>query len=788
VLATLALGIAATVTVFSIVDAWLLRPLSFPDADRLVIGLYATHERPVEPALFMLFRDYLGAKERSRSFEVVFAAFPRAHLMSGTGEATTASGLVVTEDFFQTLGVPARVGRTLSARDVTGPSAVVLSDGLWQRQFGASDAVVGTSLTLNSVPHVIVGVMPRQFDVRMLEQARGFELWTLFRPDEQGYGPGGTGGVALFGRLRQRVPIDVAQVELASIHRDIESAYARNAAQYGVLLTSLQADNTRSVRGTLTTVAGAVVCLLLIACLNVGALLLGRGLSRAREAAIRAAIGCGRGRLVRQFLTESLLLSLIGGSGGLVLTLIATRLFAAWNPLSTLPANPVQIDWRVLGFAGVVMVLSTVLCGLVPALRMSATHPADALRVGGQRGAVGAPAQRAQALLLAGQIGASVVLLVATILLIRTFVRLHNEPLGFDIANLTIASVSLPAEEFDTSARRSAFYRQLADGLEALPGVRRVAASTSLPLSSGPPVSVRTGGDDAESPLRLSAQDVSVGFFETLGIPVVTGRAFDARDSITGPSVVVLNENAARVLFGSASSAVGRRIRIDQESWRVVIGVVRNVRSAFFNKLEWQISSIMYLPAPQAFAVVRSPTTRSFELHFQVRADRRLSMSEVKTAAASLSSRVAVTQVGTASESAAEATKQPALRMALLGWFAAASLVLAAIGVYGLVSQSVAERMREIGIRLALGAGTNDVIGTVTRRVVVAAAIGLVGGSAAALAMASTLQALLYGVRATDAVSFIYAGMAMLIVTAIAAFVPALRATRIDPAQVLRGD
>jgi hypothetical protein len=211
---------------------------------------------------------------------------------------------------------------------------------------------------------------------------------------------------------------------------------------------------------------------LLIACLNVGALLLGRGLSRAREAAIRAAIGSGRG-LVRQFLTESLLLSLIGGIGGLVLTLIATRLFAAWNPLSTLPANLVQVDWRVLGFAGVVMVLSTVVCGLVPALRMAATHPADALRAGGRRGAVGAPAQRAQALLLAGQIGASVLLLVATILLIRTFVRLHNEALGFDMANLTIASVSLPAEEFDTSAKRNAFFRQLGDRLEALPGVRR---------------------------------------------------------------------------------------------------------------------------------------------------------------------------------------------------------------------------------------------------------------------------------------------------------------------------
>ena len=788
VLTTLAVGIGATVTVFSIVDAWLLRPLAFPNAERLVIGLAATRERPAEPAVFLPYRSYVAWKARSRSFDVVSATFRRAYLVSGQGDATTAIGMAVTDEFFSTLGLAPELGRTLSARDAGGPDAVVLSHGFWERHFGGSTAVIGAHVTLNGVPHEVVGVMPREFDVRLLDQTRGFELWTLFKPGEAGYAPGGIGPIAIVGRLRDGVTLAAARAELSAIHRDVESGFAEGFSKFVVHLTSLQADNTRTVRATLFTVSGAVACLLLVACMNVGTLLVGRGLARTREAAIRAAIGSGRGRLVRQFLTESLLFSAIGGACGLVLALIATRLFAAWNPLDTLPATPIRIDARVLAFAGCVMAIATVVSGLAPALRVGATDPNEALRSGGERGSTNARSQRAQSVLLAAQIAVSLVLLVATTLLVRTFVRLQSEPLGFDASNLTVASVALPGDEYDSGAKRNVLTRQLAEALAALPGVQRVAAGTSPPLSSGSPVSVRTGADDATAPLRISAQDVTAGFFDTLGIPLVTGRAFDARDSATSPAVVVLNESAARVLFGSAAMAVGRRIRIGPAAWRDVVGVVANTRSAFYNTLAWVTNPVVYFPAPQAFNAIRDPTVSSFGVHLHIRAGRPLSMAEVKRTVTTLNARIALTQVGAASSAVADATKLPAFRMALLGWFAAASLVLAAIGVYGLVAQSVGRRLREIGIRLALGAETNGVLWTITRSALAAGVAGWLCGSVAALALANTMKGLLYGVAATDAWSFVSAGAALLAVTAIAAVVPAFRATRINPVDVLRAE
>ena len=255
-IATLGLSIGATVLVFSIVDAWLFRPLTFPEPDRLTISVYATRERPSEPAVFVLYRDYLSWKERSRSFESMSAVFPRTYLMGDVADISTAEGLVVTGEFFRTLGVSPRLGRTFSHGDETGAAVTVLSHGLWERRFGASEAILGTSVTLNDVPHEVVGVMPPEFDLRMLDRTTGFELWTVFQPGEPGYTPGGTGGVAVLGRLRSGTSIASARRELTGIHRDSESAYARNAADFDVLVASLQADNTRTVRLTLVVVAG----------------------------------------------------------------------------------------------------------------------------------------------------------------------------------------------------------------------------------------------------------------------------------------------------------------------------------------------------------------------------------------------------------------------------------------------------------------------------------------------------------------------------------------------------
>jgi predicted permease len=790
-LTTLAVGIGATVTMFSIVDAWLLKPLAFPDADRIVVGLAATQERPTEPAVFLPYRSYLAWKVRSRSFDAVSATFRRSYLIGGRGEATTAMGQVVSAEFFQVMGVPPEAGRTLTAGDAGGPGVVVISHGFWQRHFGGSTSAVGDHLTLNGRPHEIVGVMPPEFDVRMLDQGRGFELWTLFKPGEAGYVPDGGGPIAIVGRLRAGVSVAAAQAELSAVHRDVESAFPENFSKFVVHLTSLQSDNTRTVRATLVTLSGAVACLLLVACMNVGALLVGRGLARTREAAIRAAIGSGGGRLVRQSLTESLVISAIGSGAGIVLALIAIRLFAIWNPLGMLPSATIRIDLRTVTFAALVMAVTTVVSGLVPALRVGATDPNDALRSGGDRGSTGGRAQRAQLTLLAAQLAVSVVLLVAATLLARTLLRLQHEPLGFDASNLTVASVALPIDQFASSETRNVFVGQLSEAIGGMPGVERVAASTSPPLSSGPPLSVRTTADDSTPALRISAQDVSTDFFDALAIPLVSGRPFDARDSAAALPVTVLNESAARTIFGSPAAAIGRRIRLGSAStpaWREVVGVVRNTRSSFYNTLEWVTNPVIYLPAPQAFGAIRDPTVSSFGVHLYIRAVRPLPMLEIKRVVSALNERVAVTEVETASSAVATVTKQPAFRTALLGWFAVVSLALAAIGTYGLVVQSVVQRMRELGIRLALGANPRQLPWVVARRALGASVAGLIGGAIAATMLANAMKGLLYGVVATDAWSLVSAGATLLGVTAVTAFAAGARATRINPVDVLRAE
>jgi predicted permease len=786
VLTTLAMGIGAVITVFSIVDAWLLRPLNFPDADRLVIAFAAQPDRPTEPAVWLPYRAYAGWKERTSSFESISGAFPRDVTLATAVDAQTLLGLSVTPEFFRTFGVKAFVGRTLSQQDLAGPRTVVLSYGLWQRHFGGSYEVIGKAITLSGVPHEIVGVMPLDFETRVLDMR--FEFWTSLIPGEGGYVPNGAGPLAVVGRLRNGTSIDSARSELARIFSNIESANSINFNQFVVSLTSLQADNTRTVRVTLLTVSAAAVSLLLIASMNVGSLLLGRGLVRLREAAIRTAIGSGRARLIRQFLTESLLIAVLGGTAGLGLAVIATRLFVAWNPLGSLPQNMIRLDVRVLTAAFLATAITTIVCGLMPALRIANTYPYTALRAGGEQGPASPAGQRMQALLLVAQMACCVILLVATTLLIRTFIRLQSEPMGFDPTHLLVANVVLPNDAFGSSEKRNLFYSQLAERVRALPGVRAVAAGTSPPLRSGAPTTVNTKPENSPNAPRFSTQEVSIEFFDTLAIPIRAGRGFDARDSQKSAAVAILNTRAAEQLFGGSAAAVGRRVRLDNEPWREIIGVVDSVRSTFFNTLEWQVAPIVYRPASQAFSRLSNPTATSFSFQLHIRVNRMLTMAAMRNAVSTVNPKAVVTELQMTSDMVQEATRQPTFRMTLLFGFAAISLFLAAIGVYGLVAQAVTQRRREVAIRVALGARPLEVIATVSRRAFTLTMIGFALGIAGAFMLAQVLESLLYGVRPRDATSFLTAGAVLLAASAMAAFVPALRATHLDPAKVLRGD
>jgi len=787
IVTTLALAIAATVSVFSIVDAWLLRPLNFPDANRLVIAFAAAPDTPTEPAVWLPYRAYLAWKEQSRSFASISAAFFRGVTITTPNDARSSVGLDVSPDFFQTLGVAPELGRTLTESDLTGPPVVVLSHGLWLRQFAGSPDAIGTSILLGDVPHQVVGVMPRDFDVRILDRSEGLEFWTPLKNQQAGYTTGGLGPVAIVGRLRGGLSIAAAQAEVARITRTIEAGYQINFNQFVVNLTSLQADNSRTIRSTLLTVSAAVVCLLLIAAMNVGALTLGRGIGRMREAAVRAALGSGRSRLIRQFLAESLLVSVLGGAAGIALALVAITLFVAWNPLGTLPANAIQIDFRALAIAGAAMLITTAICGVVPALRVSSANPNDALHAGGERGAT-SPTERTQTVLLVGQMAISVIVLIAATLLTQTFLRLNAEPLGFDSTNLWVASINLPNDPFDTADERNTFYRQLDEVVHAIPGVSAVVASTSPPLNSGPVVTVNTGPIDSPQAPRIGTQDVTTNFFSALDVPLIAGRRFDSRDVSDGAPVLVVNARAAQQLFGGPVAAIGQRVRLGTGPWREIVGVVGNVRSSFFNTLEWRTDPILYRPSAQAFSTVDNPSATSFGFVLHVRSSRALALADVRNAAASISSRAAVTELQRVSDAIGIATRQPALRMRLLFTFSIVSLLLAAIGVYGIVSQAVAYRRREVAIRIAVGAAPIGIVATVARKALVTGFAGLVVGLFGAFMLSSTLEAILYGVRSRDLFSFAVAGVLLLAVTALAALIPARRAVRVDPVAVLRAD
>jgi predicted permease len=784
VVLTLAVAIGATVTAFSVTDAWLFRSLRFPNADRLVVAFAATATRPSEPAVWMPYRAYLAFKDSARLFSSMTAAAFQQVTWRTSSDAKSVVGMRVTPEFFSTFGVPPLHGRPLAASDANGPPVLVLSNGFWQRELGGADGVLGTILTLSDIPYTVVGVMPSDFDVRLLDQPEGAAFWTLLRTGERGYEPGGIGPVAIVGRIKDGVTIDAAGAEVAALMRRAESAYPRNFNElYVANLSSLQADNTRTVRATLLTVLASTVCVLLIASMNIGALLLGRERGRRGEVAVRHVLGAARGRLIRQFLAEALLLSVCGGALGVGLAAVGTRLFLAWNPLGTLPANNVRLELRTLAVATLAMAITTIVAGLVPAVRTSAA-PAAALR-GGEGGRAMAPTQRAQRGMLVAQMAVSTVLLVCAALLAKTFVQLRTEPLGFVSNDLTVATVVLPMTPFPSGTARYTFYSEFEKQLLARPGVRAVAAGTSPPLEGGVPTTVNLTAVDSVSAPRMSTQDVTPGFFEALGVSLIDGRTFDRRDSAQAAPVLILNARAAADLFGDPRRAVGQRVRLDSEAWRDIVGVVGNVRTTFFNTLEWRTEPIVYRPAAQAFSRI-APMGTAFTLWVHIRAERLLTATEVREVALAVNPRAAVIELQRVPALVAAATRQPTLRVTLLLWFCVVSLLLAAIGVSGVVTQAVIERRREIAIRIALGAHPRVVVATFVRKALGAGIAGLVIGVALAMILARSLESMLYGGRTSDAASITVAAVLLLAVISVAAWVPALRATQVDPVKLLR--
>ena len=784
----LALAIGANTAMFSILNAWLLRPLHFPNANQLVIVLRRDLSRPNSLPYFPFYRDQADWRGRLRSFQSFGGMFWRTFTLTGRGEAESFFGMIVTNGLFETLGRTPELGRVFTSADRTGPPMVVVSYQFWQRRFGGTHDVIGRPLELNGKAYQIIGVMPESFSLRMENQATEPQIMALIQPGEPAYEGSGLGPLAIVGRLKPGVSIAAAEAELSSLQNAIDASYPDLPRHMGVLINGMRDDNIRFVRTSLVTLAGAVVFVLLTACANVAGLLLGRGSARRRELAVRSALGSGRARLVAQLLTESLVLAGAGGVAGVLVAYAAVRGFVALNPFDLLPPDAITVDGRVLAFALLLVLTTTLLFGAAPALQASRVDLADVLK---SRTAAGAPGMRSgRGVLATLQVALSLMLLTGAFLMGKTLLTIRSQPLGFRIDQVTAAELTLPGRAYGSDARKlNRFYDSLLARITRLAGVQSAAIGSVRPLALGPGVNLAVEGREESGGRDLPAyheQVVTPGYFDTLAIALIEGREFTDRDIAESSRVAILSELAARQLF-PGNDPIGRRIRTRKDSsWLTIVGVVGDIRTIFYNTLDAKLTPFVYVPARQAEQLTFNPIGQDVFLF--VRSAAPVSMTTIRREVDSIDRDVPVSELMTMSERVAKETSQPRMRTWILGGFAVIALALAAIGIYGLMAQNVAQRTGEIGIRMALGAQPGDVLGMVVRQALVIAGTGIALGLSAGLALARLLSGFLYGIAATDGAVYVVVAVTVLTAASIAAYVPARRASRVDPMVALRDE
>lgn len=783
---TLALGIGANVFAFSVIDAWILRPLHFKQPKQLVLILKSTLDRPSDPAVFPGYRDYDAWKRESHSFDRLAGTFWRDFIRTGVPEAQELQGMMVTEGFFETLGVPAQIGRTFDERDLEGPPVVVLSHHLWQTQFGSSPDVIGKSVILNEKVFRIVGVMPGDFDFRMLGQPERSAVWALLQPGERRYDSISEGPIAAVGRLKPGVSMQGAQAELSNLQRQIDTQYPDNPKGYTVLVSGLQADNTRTVRASLFTLIATVALVLLMACANLSSLLVSRAMGRQREMVIRAALGSGRAPLLRQLLTENGLLALLGSSLGIFVAYVAVRTFVAANPLGALAPNPIAINLRVLLFAAALTVTTTLLFGLAPAFQGSRIDLSCALREQGAGASQSHRSYRVRNVLVVSEIGLSLIILVAASLMTRTLVHLQSQPLGFQTKGVTALTLVLPGHIGSQDNRLAAFTEQVIESLKRVPGTAEAGATTMPLLSFGLGTDLIIQGEAPSGNKTghfVDKQVITPGYFSALDTALLRGRFFSPADDRDTESVVIVNEAAAGLFHGNP---VGMHVKLSEpDSDRVVVGIVGNTRSVFYNKVAWETRPRVFIPFKQA-AAGKSFGPVGHELFVYVQGKNQPSFADLRHSVSSVDANVAVSKLEPLESDVDRQFNNPSLRSGVLSGFGLIALALAAIGIYGIVSQSVVQRTREIGIRVALGAQSRHVLGSVLRQGLLCGSAGIALGTIGGFAVARTMAGLLYGVTPQDPFTFAATGILLAVVVFLACYLPARRALRVDPIAAIR--
>ncbi len=789
-LLTLALGIGANTAIFSIVNTVLLRPLPYREPDRVVLlWSHWTNWAKTwvsEPEL----ADY---QRQARSLEHV-AGFTSAsfNLTGGPGsEPLRVVGAQVQAAMFDALGAQPIAGRVFSAdEDRPGRArVVVLAEGLWRSRFGSDPSAVGRTIELDAVPYTVVGVLPSALRIPLDYASRApAQLWVplaLGPADPQERGNHGLNALA---RLKPGVSLAQAQAEIDTITRGFLQQYPANYDdKFGLTLVPAPLEVSGEIRPALLMLLLAVGAVLLIACANVANLLLARAESRHKEIAVRVALGAGRARIVGQLLTESMLLSLAGGLAGAALAYALTQWLVALDPLKIPRAHEIALDARVLAFAAAVSVLTGILAGVAPALQLSRTDLQPALKEGGRdsRGGSG----RLRRVLVTSQIAASVVLVAAAMLLARSFARLLEVDAGFNAERVLTLRTSLPEATYADSASMVRAYREIGRRLRESPGVVAAGAITGLPLASTRgDWGIRVEGRPTDPRENLAAdwQVATPGYFEALGTPLRAGRTFTDADTASSLGVIIVNETMA-AKFWPGASPVGRRMAMgSNDRWLTVVGVVADIHHRGLDAVP---RPEMYRPHAQfRYGDAAAPAVSTMTWAVRTVGDPRAAVGHARAAIREVDARLGISDVATLEQVVADSTSDRRLNMLLFVLLGTLALALATVGVYGVVAYSVSQRTHEIGVRMAIGARPRDVVRLMLDEGGRLAIAGVAAGSIAALLGARLIRGLLFNVSATDPMTFVAVPLGLLAVALLASYIPARRATRVDPVIALRGE
>jgi putative ABC transport system permease protein len=778
VVLTLALGIGANTAIFSFANGILLRPLPYPQSDRLATIQETALKKGID-VMSVSYPNFLDWREQNTVFEDIATYFrTNRFALSGAGEPQEVRGCRISRGLFEVLRVAPQLGRTFTAEEDAPDTdgVVILGYDLWQRNFGGDTGILGRTIVLSSRPRTVVGVMPQGFkfpDVAELWVPLALTTKTFTRTDH---------GLLAVARLKDGATIPAAQAEMNNIALRIEQQNPVSNEGLGVKISSLHENLSGDYREALLVLLGVVGCVLLVACVNVANLMLARATARQKEFALRAALGAGRWRIMRQLLVESVLLATVGGAVGFLLSLWALHLLLATIPIRLPFWMDFGVDLRVLGFTAAITLLTAFVFGGIPALQTSRVDLNDTLKEGGRGG--GGIRARSRSLLVVTEIALSLVLLVGAGLMIQSFLRLKQVNIGLDTKNLLTITINLPRAKYREPEQRATFIKQLVERVRTLPGIEAASATGTLPL---------TGNNWGRSltvegfPLLSVGQAPSIqhtvvmpGYFRTMGIALLSGRDFTDADMKDSPDVTIIDDRLAHEYWPN-QSPLGKRVRFgppeNNEPWHTIVGVVSAIRHERVQEEDSEKS--VYLPH-QKFPI------SGMSLVARTSSDPKESVAAIRREVGQLDPELPLSDVLTMDEVVAESIWQPRLYATLFTVFAGGALILALIGIYGVMAFLVQTRTHEIGIRMALGATARDVFKLIVGRGMKLTVIGVVVGVGGAIALTRLMHGLLFNTSATDPLTFILISMLLSLAAFLACYIPARRAARVDPLVALR--